>query len=93
MSICSILECYSKAVAKSKISGDLFCVKCAIKITEQHGPRVLVSLSNAKFPWRYPIGGQCPNCGVEYNEYLIAHTGGCPKCHKSLPQYRGTNED
>ena len=85
---CSVLECYSEAVAKSKISGDVYCIECAIKIVKQHGPRSIVSLSNAKFPWRYPIDGQCPSCGVEYNKYLIGLTGECPKCRENLPPYK-----
>lgn len=85
---CSTLECYSLAVAKSKDTGRVHCIKCAIKIMEQCGPGSLVTLTKAKFPWKYPPTGQCKNCGILYNKYLISHTGGCPKCHKTLPEYK-----
>lgn len=85
---CSTLECHSLAVAKSKDSGRLHCTECAIKVMKQWGPESLITLTKAKFPWKHPATRQCKNCGVLYNEYLISHTGGCPKCHITLPEYK-----
>lgn len=89
---CSTLECYSLAVAKSKDSGKVHCIECALKIMKQFGPRSLVTLTKAKFPWKYPVTGQCSQCNALYNRYLIAHTGGCPKCHKTLPEFRNEKD-
>jgi len=85
---CSTLECYSEAVAKSKLSGDAYCIECAIKVCRSHGVNSVLSISNAKFPWRYPIDGQCPHCGNDYNKYLIGLTGECANCRKDFPMYK-----
>ena len=84
---CDTLECYSLAVAKSKVSGAVLCNECALKVMRQVGPEALVTLTKAKFPWKQPITGQCKNCHTSYNKYLIGLTGDCPKCRKPLPEY------
>ena len=63
--VCGTLECHSLAVAKSKDTGRAHCTECALKIMKQHGPQSLVTLTKAKFPWKYPSTGQCKNCGVK----------------------------
>ena len=85
---CSTLFCHSLAVAKSKTSGSVFCNECALKVMRQSGPGGLVTLTNAKFPWKQPPTGKCKNCGILYNEYLIGLTGDCPKCRKPLSEYK-----
>ena len=92
---CSVLECKNKAIARSKISNDVYCVECALSVVKQHGPQSIVSLAGAKFPWRYPIEGQCPNCGINYNTYLMGRGGECPKCRVDLPIFnkRGDEND
>ena len=85
---CSTLECYSLAVATSKDTGRVHCIECAIKVMKQWGPDSLTTLTNVKFPWKYPATSKCKKCGTPYNEYLISHTGGCPKCHTTLSEYK-----
>lgn len=85
---CSTLECYSEAIAKSKISDSVYCVECAIKVVKQEGPSAIKTMANGKLPWKYPVEAQCPHCGVDYNRYLIGITGECPKCRKDLPEYK-----
>ena len=89
--ICDSLECYSKAVARSRTSGQVYCIECALKVTKSFGPGSLETLSDASFPWE-PISSveikRCPNCKRTYSEYLIGHTGECPACRETLEEYK-----
>lgn len=89
MAKCSSLECHSKAVAKSTISGNVYCTECAIKLTKQHGPECMETLPNeGLFPWDRLIDGYCEHCGVAYTDYLVGTTGECPKCRRDLPHLK-----
>lgn len=86
--ICDSLECYSTAIAKSKVTGDVYCAACAVKISGQFGPENIETLEGAKFPWEYPADQICEHCGAKYNFYVTAHAGGCPSCKKSVRTLR-----
>lgn len=77
---CNSLECHSQAVAILKMSGKGLCNRCALKVHEQGGE--LITIEGEKFPWEYEKDITCQLCGNTYNRYLLAHTGGCPKCHQ-----------
>lgn len=85
---CDSLECYSTAVARSKISGRVYCCTCATKLSGQNGPKTMESLPGAKFPWEVPVEKNCPHCGIGYNGMVIAMTGDCPACKKPLPEFK-----
>lgn len=87
---CGTLECFSEAVARSRISNTYYCVECACKVVRQHGPNELVSLHNveSRLPWGdYDDVRVCAECGNKYTKRLIGLTGDCPKCRKPLPEY------
>jgi len=82
---CDSLECYSEAVAKSNISGNKYCITCAVRLTAQFGPDAMETIEGSKFPWEYPVENTCPHCGHGYNKMIIAFTGDCPSCRRKLP--------
>jgi hypothetical protein len=82
---CSTLECHNVAIARSIDTGTVLCIECAIKVVKQHGPDTVETIEGMKFPWEYTPTSICDNCGVYYNMFLTSVTGGCPKCHKTLP--------
>jgi len=82
--ICSSLECYSEAVAKSTITGRPFCNTCAIKIAGQFGTKSVETIEGSRFPWDYPADKKCEYCGVEFNLYITCLTGDCPACKKPI---------
>lgn len=84
--ICGILECFSLAVARTN-EGRHLCNECALRMMGKFGPSNLTTLPSATFPWDHPAWGNCPNCGMEYNKYLIGRTGDCPACRKVLPEF------
>lgn len=81
---CDSLECFSTAVARSRISGKKFCCSCAIKIAGQFGPLSVETLPGAKFPWDYPPDRTCSHCGLNINLYITCLTGDCPACKKPI---------
>lgn len=82
---CSSLGCHSLAVAKSRTSGMPLCNLCALRISYQFGVEVIETIPGEKFPWDRESDIVCPLCGVKYNGYTVAHTGGCPSC-KRIPK-------
>ena len=86
---CTVLECFSKAVAyagEEEEKNRYYCAECAIKVTKLCGPGHLKELPGALFPWNAPIIGKCPHCNTHYSRYLIGLTGDCPNCRIDLPE-------
>lgn len=84
---CFTMECFSKAVAESKVTGKQLCIECALKVAKRYGVNTIKTLDGGGFPWDQRSLKICPSCGIHYNEYLIGTTGDCPSCRKPLQEY------
>ena len=81
---CSTMDCWSTAIAQSKLSGLCYCVRCAIDAAAKMGIDTLITLPGAKFPWEEAASHTCPNCNTKFNSYLLGRGAECPACRKDL---------
>ncbi len=77
---CSTSECHNRAVAKSTLTGQFYCIRCAIQTTVNIGPDAVETLPDAVWPWNDTI--TCRSCGRLVSLQLLHRNNTCPFCAK-----------